>query len=423
MTSIKLSNVILPAFKECHKVIKAGRYLKHVFKGGRGSGKSSHIAIEMVLDIIKYPITGLCVRRVGNTLQESCYEQIKEAISILGLDNKFKLNLNPLRITYLPRGNTIIFRGADDPAKIKSIKVSKFPIARMWIEELAEFKVEEDVDIIEKSILRAKLSKGIKYKFYYSYNPPKRKQSWVNKKYETQFLPNNIYVHHSTYLDNTYISEEFIEEAKEVKTKNINKYDWEYMGKPIGAGVVPFGNLVFRKITDEEIHYMDNIRQGIDWGYATDPFHFGRWHYDKTRRTIYAIAEIQQVKLSNREASEKIIYQGFNDLEMICDSAEPKSIAELQTYGLKAYGAKKGPGSIEHGEKWLDDLDAIVIDPERTPKTAVEFENIDYQINRDGNVVPWLEDKDNHSIDCCRYAFDNDMTQNKTVVRKFKGGV
>lgn len=409
ITELNLSEIMIPSFHDAHRVYKTGRYLKYVFKGGRGSGKSSHIAFELVLDIINLPITVLCVRKVGNTLQESCYEQIKEAIDILGLNHLFKFNINPLRITYLSRGNSFIFRGADDPNKIKSIKISRFPIARLWIEELAEFKTEDEVSMIENSALRAELPGEIDYKLLYSYNPPKRKQSWVNKRYETQFIPRNTYVHHSVYLDNPFISQAFINEADHVKEKKPNKYRWIYLGEPIGSGVVPFDNLVFREITDEEISNFDNIRQGIDWGYATDPFHFGRHHYDKTRRILYTFAEIQEVKLSNRKAAEKIKKLGYDDFPIICDSAEPKSIAEMKSYGLRVKGANKRPGSVEYGEKWLDDLEAIVIDPVRCPHTAKEFENIDYQVDRDGNPVPRLEDKDNHSIDEHRYALSRDM--------------
>ena len=69
------------------------------------------------------------------------------------------------------------------------------------------------------------------------------------------------------------------------------------------------------------------------------------------------------------------------------------------------------PWRVEYGEKWLDDLEEIVIDPKRTPNTAREFENIDYQVDTDGNPKPKLEDKDNHTIDAVRYACENDMKQ------------
>ena len=85
MTQIKLSTVLTKSFIPVHKEIKKSKFLKYVLKGGRASGKSSFIAQEIILDIIKYPITVLCVRKVGNTLQESCYEQIKEAIDQLNL--------------------------------------------------------------------------------------------------------------------------------------------------------------------------------------------------------------------------------------------------------------------------------------------------------------------------------------------------
>lgn len=409
MQEIRLSEVVTPKFQSFWRASNSHKYLKHVLKGGRGSAKSTHIALKMIKDVMKYPVTALCIRRVARTLEESVFEQLKEAIDILGVSQYWRVLKSPLQLIYLPRGNKIIFRGADDPLKIKSIKMSKFPIAFLWIEELAEFKIEDDVTAIENSVLRAELPDGLFYAFYYSYNPPKRKQSWVNKKYESQFIPANTYVHHSTYLDNPYISKAFIEEAEEVKQKKPQKYEWEYLGKAIGSGVVPFDNLVFRAITDDEIKSFDNIRQGIDWGYGVDAFAFVGWHYDKTRRRIYAIDEVYGVKLSNREAADRIKAMKRHTMMTTADSAEPKSIDEMKTHGLKIKGARKGSGSVEYGEKWLDDLEEIVIDPKRTPNIAKEFEDIDYQVDPDGNPKAKLEDVNNHTIDATRYAFEDDM--------------
>lgn len=411
MQEVKLSEIVTTKFQAFWKASNSHKYLKYVLKGGRGSAKSTHIALKIIKDMMKYPVTTLCIRKVARTLEESVFEQLKEAINILQVDAYWKIVKSPLQLIYTPRGNKIIFRGADDPLKIKSIKVSKFPIAFMWIEELAEFKTEDEVSTIEKSVLRAELPNGLFYAFYYSYNPPKRKQSWVNKKYESQFIPTNTYVHHSSYLENPYISKAFIEEAEEVKAKSLQKYEWEYLGKAIGSGVVPFDNLIFRKITDEEIKTFDNIRQGNDWGYGVDPVAFVCWHYDKTRRKIYALDEVYGVKISNRELADKIKGKKRHTTTTTADSAEPKSIDEMKTYGVKMVGAKKGPGSVEYGEKWLDDLTEIVIDPQRTPNIAKEFENIDYQTDEDGNPKAKLEDKDNHTIDATRYAFEGDMKQ------------
>lgn len=412
----KISDIINKNFHEFWRTINSNKYLFHVLKGGRASAKSTHIAIWLVLALMKYPVTCLCIRKVGNTLTESVFEQLKEAIDILNVGHVWKIQKSPLQLIYIPRGNKFIFRGADDPAKIKSIKMSKFPIAFVWFEELAEFKTEDEVSTIVNSVLRAELPPGLNYKVIYSYNPPKRKQSWVNKKFETQFIPNNTYVHHSTYLDNPHISKAFIEEANEVKKKNEFKYRWEYLGEPIGSGVVPFSNLEFRTITDEEIKSFDNIKQGIDWGYSIDPVSFGRFHYDKTRRKLYILDEFYKVKASNRELAQWIKSNKYHTIMTTCDSAEPKSKDELREYGIKIQCAKKGPGSVEYGEKWLDDLEAIVIDPKRTPNAAKEFENIDYQTDRDGNVKTKLEDKDNHFIDCTRYALEADMRNSSIKV-------
>ena len=94
---------------------------------------------------------------------------------------------------------------------------------------------------------------------------------------------------------------------------------------------------------------------------------------------------------------------------ILSDDLRTKHIEEVSARGISITGAKKGPGSVETGEKWLDELEEIVIDYQRTPNIAREFENIDYQIDKDGEVKSKLEDKDNHEIDATRYAMENDI--------------
>ena len=148
-----------------------------------------------------------------------------------------------------------------------------------------------------------------------------------------------------------------------------------------------------------------------------------RIHYDKKKNGIYIFDELYKHQLSNRKLAEWLKEKGYDNDVIYADSAEPKSIAELKNdFGIsKIKGVKKGPDSVEFGERWLDDLDFICIDPKRTPKTASEFENIDYQTDRDGNPKPRLIDKDNHSIDAVRYAMSEDMRSNKTKVKTFRG--
>ena len=422
MTSIKMSELLAAKFYDVWRASKSKDILNVVCSGGRGSGKSSNVAHIITQFLMRYPVNAVGIRKIDNTLEQSVYEQMKWAIEEQKVTHLFKFNKSPLRITYLPRGNYMVFRGAQHPERIKSLKDSRFPFAIAWVEELAEFRTEEAVTTITNSLLRGELDEGLQYKFFFTYNPPKRKQSWVNKKYGTQFISGNTFVHHSTYLDNPFIAKEFIKEAEETKKKNEIKYRWEYMGEAIGSGIAPFNNLQFREITDEEAANFDNIRNGLDFGYATDPLAFVRWHYDKKHNGIYAIDEYYGQKISNRQAANWIKSRGYQSDRIAADSAEPKSIAELHgDFNIpNVYGVKKGPDSVEFGERWLDDLDFICIDPKRTPNIAREFESIDYQVDRDGNPKPRLEDKDNHAIDATRYAFAEDMRANSNTRAKTK---
>lgn len=411
---LKISDLLTPKFHPLYSAWKSNKYTRLVCKGGRGSAKSTNIALILVVDLMQYPVNTICFRKVGETLRKSVYEQIKWAIKFLGVEEYFEYKLSPLEIIYKERGNKFIFMGVDDPQKSKSIKEAQFPVARYWFEELAEFKNEDEVETVLNSIFRGKLEKGLIYKGFFSYNPPKMKHNWVNKKYNYSFIENNVYVHHSTYLENPHISEEFIKEAEVVKAKDETKYRLVYMGEPIGNGLVPFPNLEIREIEATEIAGLEKFRNGVDWGYGVDPLAFVRWGYDKKKGIIYALDEYYGVGLKNRNLANYILSKGYDELVM-CDSAEPKSIDELKEYDISAWGAKKGAGSVEYGEKWLSDLEAIVIDPKRTPNISREFEMIDYDTDREGNPLPRLCDSNNHTIDATRYAFSNDMKKGKWV--------
>lgn len=412
MTKIRLSDKILPAFTDFHKALKA-EYLYYVLKGGRASSKSTHTGIELVLRRMKYNSHALAIRKYGVYLEKSVYEQLKWAINFLDVRHLWHEKKSPLTLTYLPTGASIYFLGADDPVRIKSLMLSDMPITDLWVEEAADFKTEEEISLMVNTIVRGQLPAGMRYKVFLTYNPPKRKAHWLNKKYETSIIIPNTYIHHSDYRCNPYLSEQILDEIKHVEATNKQKYDWEWLGLPIGSGVVPFNNLRFEPIPDELIREFDNLRQGLDFGYANDPLSFNRLQYDKTRRGIYVFGEIYGLQISNRALYDKAKSRSWTDKEVKCDSAEPKSIAELKSYGMQAKPVKKGPDSVEYGERWLDDLEFIIIDPARCPNTTREFEMADYQVDRDGNIKNKLNDTDNHSIDAVRYAMNDDMKTSK----------
>ncbi|BDQ61561.1 hypothetical protein EfsSVR2332_16390 [Enterococcus faecalis] len=182
MVKKKLSELLPKKFHSVWRATLNSDILNIVCKGGRGSGKSSDIAHIITQLLMRYAVNAVGIRYVDNTLEQSIYEQMKWAIEQQGVTHLFKFNKSPLRITYIPRGNYMIFRGAQNPERIKSLKDSRFPFAIGWIEELGEFKTEDEVTTITNSLLRGELGNGLFYKFFFSYNPPKRRQSWVNKK-------------------------------------------------------------------------------------------------------------------------------------------------------------------------------------------------------------------------------------------------
>lgn len=153
----------------------------------------------------------------------------------------------------------------------------------------------------------------------------------------------------------------------------------------------------------------DRIARGIDWGYASDPFTYTVNHYDRKRRRLYIFYEIYKVGLSNKKAYELIKQENKNNKIVVCDSAEPKSIAEMNSYGLRVIGAKKGPDSVEYGIKWLQDLEEIVIDPVRCPNTTREFNGYELEKDKYGEFKADFPDKNNHTIDAVRYSRESDM--------------
>lgn len=403
MSETKISDILAPAFYNSWKQDRNNMH--NVEKGGRNTGKTVKHCVRMVFNRMKNKTSGLCIRKFQNQLRDSVFQDIRFAINLIGVQDYWKPTYSPLKWTYLPWGNEILFRGADRPDRLKGIKAN-FPISDCLFDEIIEFKYEEDLDIVIDSVLRSKIVE--EYKFFYAYNPPKRKNHWCNKKYNTAKPIPETHIHHSVIYDNPHVAQQVLQRAEIMKKENINKFKWVYLGEAIGGGVIPFENLVFRKITDEEYASFDNIKCGLDWGYANDIFAYVRCHYDKTRKKIYLLDEVAGLQLKNIDISEKIILNNFKE-RIIADSAAPKDIAICKDLGLDIIGAKKGSGSVESGERWLNDLNEIIIDWDRTPKAAKQFEDIDYQVDKEGNILRRLEDKENDFIDAVRYAMEYEI--------------
>lgn len=409
----RLTDIIAPSFYELHNDIKNNKYTHYWLKGGRGSTKSSFISVEVILGIMKNPGTNaVAIRKVGLYLKDSVYEQLTWAIDILGVADLWQTKLSPLELVYLPTGQRILFRGADKPKKIKSTKARKGYIRYIWYEELDEFLGMEEIRTINQTLMRG----GSKFDVFYSYNPPQSQRNWVNE--ESLVDRDDRKVHHSTYLTvpQKWLGKQFIIEAEHLKKIKPTSYEHEYLGVVTGTGGEIFENLDIRAITDDEVAVFDRIRRGIDFGYSIDPFVYLVCHYDKKHRRLYIFDEIYKVGLSNANAVKMIKDKGAYESYIICDSEEPKSIAEMRALGLRVRGAKKGPDSIEYGIKFLQSLETIIIDPTRCPNAGKEFYEYEYERDNKGDFKACYPDKNNHCIDAARYALEDDMTNRKAQI-------
>lgn len=402
MSDILLSEKIGPAFYDiAHDIFHHG-HTHYDFSGGRGSLKSSTVSIIVPLLLVGNPGThALVLRKVANTIRDSVYAQYIWAIGELGMAAYWEAKVSPMELIYKPTGQKIMFRGADDPMKIKSIKVSFGYIAVTHFEEKDQFAGRAEI----RNILQSTMRGGSVFWNFESYNPPISRDNWANK--DSLEERADRLCHKSTYLQAPpeWLGQQFIDEAEHLKEMDERAYQHEYLGIPVGTGGNVFENLELREIADEEMSHFDQIYQGVDYGWFPDPFAFIRLHYDRARETIYLMDEIYQNKLTNEASGNIIIQRGYKDAYITCDSAEPKSVADYRAMGLPAKAAVKGPGSVDYGMKWLQRR-KIVIDRRRTPNAYNEFVNYEYERNKDGDIISGYPDANNHLIDATRYALE-----------------
>lgn len=424
------AELICGKYADINRRISNGTVREAILKGGRGGWKSSYPGLKIPELIMHNPsMHALCLRNVKDTLKDSVFEQIKWGIQMLGVSDRFKCTTSPLKIVYKPTGQTIYFRGADDPIKIKSIKPAFGYIGIVWFEEFDQYAGEAAIRNIRQSAIRGTDENGQSRAIIFeSFNPPPTAAAWVNKyvadiegrandperrKVGTEVL-------HTTYTDVPveWLGEEFVAEAEDLKRTNPRAYANEYGGEITGTGGNVFENVEIRTITDEEIETFDKAKQGLDWGYFPDPTAFVRLQYEPRTMTIYVFDELKRVKTGN----EELVYllEKHKHTQTIADSAEEKSIAFFQQNGYNIRACIKGAGSVDFGIKWLASRAKIVIDRKRCPETAREFEAYEYLKDKDGNFISGYPDKDNHFIDAVRYALNDEIMQSRAAVKKVR---
>lgn len=428
LDSLDVRQHIAPVYLPLHADIEADAYQYYNLPGGRGSCKSSFASLEIVNGVMKDPTghsNAIVFRLVAGTMRESVFSQIAWAIDTLGVGHLWRATVSPMRYEYIPTGAQIIFRGLDDASKLKSIKPKKGTFRFVWFEEFSELPGPNFTRNVLQSVMRGQ---GAQFVVFRTFNPPISKNNWANVFIQEPDERATTLLTDYTMIPPDWLGEAFLYEAERLKELNPKAYEHEYLGHPTGTGGEVFPNLEIRAITDEEISNMGYIYCGLDFGFAVDPAAFLRVSYDRKHDTIYFLNEIYKRGLSNAQLAKEIMEHGFSVNErksfyispsygymttssdhnqlITADCAEPKSIADMRTKGLKCVGCHKEPGCVEYRVKWLQHR-RIVIDPARTPEAYREFVNYSYETDKDGNFLSRLPDKDNHTIDACAYALDS----------------
>ena len=395
-------NIGKSAFNNLYWQFKNADQHYQIFYGGASAGKSVFIAQRLVADLLQGGRNYLVVRNVARTSRQSTFAQVKKIIESWQLGKLFQINKSDLTIT-CNNGYQAIFTGLDDVEKLKSITPAKGVLTDIWIEEATE-TVETDLLQLERRMRgRSKYSKRI----ILSFNPIFRTH-WIYKRFfngvadgQDIFQDKNRLIVKATYKDNKFLTEQDIEILEsETDSYFYNVYT---LGNWGALGDVIFTNW---KVASVDKSVLDNWRYGQDFGFTNDPAAFNELAVNKKRKKIYITNEIYEKGLTNQDLAVKI-KPICRDRYVYCDSAEPKSIAELRLNGINAIGADKGKDSILFGIQWMQGHE-IIIDP-KCQNTINEFQLYQWKKNKQGETLNIPVDKYNHAIDAIRYALSGDM--------------
>jgi len=376
--------------------------------GGSSSGKSVFIVGQRtVYDLLNGGRNYLITRQVGRTIKNSVFNEIIKTIAEWRVGGLFNINKSDLVIT-CSNGYQVLFAGLDDVEKIKSITPIKDVITDIVVEEATETE-RASIKQLEKRLRGG--SEDIKKRITLLFNPILLTH-WIYKEYfenigwttdQKEYHSDTLSILKTTYKDNRFLTEQ--DKARLENETDPYFYNVYTLGN---FGVL--GNVIFKNWRMEDLSEMraqfTERRNGIDFGYSSDPAAVVASHYDRMHKTIYVFDEVYETGLTN-DLLAGVVKDKIADDYVTCDSAEPKSIAELQQYGVSARAASKGKDSVLHGIQWLQQQ-TIIVDS-KCINMRNELQTYKWKEDAGGNAMPVPLDKNNHLIDALRYAYEQDM--------------
>ena len=375
-----------------------GRY--RVCKGGRGSKKSTTTAMWIIYNMMKMPLANtLVVRQTFNTHLDSTWVQLKWATQQLGVAHLWTFSKSPLKATYNPTGQVILFRGLDDPMSITSITVPVGYLCWCWFEEAYQVKSEDAFDKVDMSI-RGELPEGYFKQITLTFNPWSDKH-WLKKRFFDEPNDEDKLAMTTNYLCNEWLGDDDIKLFNSIKIKFPKRYKVEGLGD---WGIID--GLVFDNWKIEEFDHTKikgELLIGLDFGFVNDPTALICSILDEQNKKLYIFDEHCQKGMLNDAIAQMIINKGYSKSTIIADSAEQKSIEEIKRKGIyRIKPAAKGGGSIVQGIQQLLQYD-IIVHPS-CEETIKELENYAWDVDKEGTGVNKPIDAYNHCIDALRYS-------------------
>lgn len=370
-----------------------------VWYGGASSGKSHGVVQKVVLKALKhwkYPRKVLWLRKVDRTIQDSIFTDVLDCLSTWQLLPLCRVNKSNRTIN-LPNGAIFLFKGMDDPEKIKSIK----GLSDVVMEEASEFNQDDFTQLT----LRLREPKHKQRQLFCMFNPVS-KLNWTYKQWfadDVEVDEDRVVIHQSTYKDNRFLDEANIQTIEGLRRTNPAYYKIYTLGEFATLDKLVFPAFDKRRLNLASLRHLPSYF-GLDFGYTNDETAFMHVKVDENSKTIYVVEEYAQHGMLNDDIASAIKGMGYAKEVITADAAEPKSIAEIKRDGImRIRPAKKGKDSITQGISFMQQYHLVVDD--RCVKTIEELENYTYKKDKaTGEYTNEPVDAYNHEIDAIRYA-------------------
>ena len=370
--------------------------------GSAGSGKSYFLTQRIIIRCCSEKIRFVVCRRYGTTLRNSVFALFKEVLAKWQLTQYVKIKETDMSFTF-PNGSQIILLGLDEETKLLSLA----NVSGVWVEEAYEVPK----NLIEQLNLRMR-GQADNQQIWLSWNPIS-KNSYLYDFTVTNPPASSVYIH-STYKDNIFLNQEYIDSLEELATRNPAKFRIYGLGE---WGVDAEG-LVITNWRAEEFDAMAlaasglEHRVGMDLGWI-DKSAIINTLYDKKNHTIYVFDEFYKSGCQLSELAQAIKNMNLQKTRIYVDAAEPRSIQYFKSEGINATACAKGKDSVKAGLMFLQD-NLIIVHP-KCKNFITELENFSYVKSK--QTGEWTEDTTHewsHAIDACRYGY-SDIYTNKSI--------